>query len=114
MKENTLLKIALISSLVGIFLLYFLSRTIDVREYNPSIISNEENNNYVKIKGTVTKITGKDNLIFMEVSQQYPINVVVFDKKPELKEGDFIEVIGRIEEYKGKEEVVADRIRVIE
>jgi aspartyl/asparaginyl-tRNA synthetase len=114
MKESTLLKIALICSLVGLTALYFTSTRIEVKDYRPSLL-NKNIGDDVKLNGFVSKITDKGNVIFIDVNQQYPITVVLFtdDDNLKLKSGDNIEVIGEVQEYKGKTEIIAEKIRVI-
>lgn len=113
MKEATLLKIALICSLVGLFVLYFISTKIEIKDYKPKLdVGIGED---VKLTGTITKITDKGNVVFIEVSQQMPVNVVLFTDEDNLKlnSGDNVEVIGKVQEYNGKEEIIAQRVRVI-
>ena len=114
MKENTLLKLALICSLAGLIILYFISTKIEVRDYKPSIL-NKDVGEDVKLLGTITKITDKGNVVFIEVNQQSPITVVLFTDEGNLKlnNGDNIDVIGEVQEYKGKNEIIAQKIRVI-
>lgn len=114
MKENTLLKIALICSLIGLFALYFISTKIEVKDYNPNIF-NKNIGDDVKLKGFVTKITDRGNVVFIDVSHQSPITVVLFtdDDNLKLKGGDSIEVFGEVQEYNGKSEIIAQKIRVI-
>ncbi len=114
MKETTLLKIALICSLVGLAILYLASTKIEARDYEPNSL-NKDIGDDVKLKGTVTKISGKGDVVFIEVSQINPITVVLFtdNNNLELNSGDSIEVIGEVQEYKGKNEIIANKIRVI-
>ena len=114
MKETTLLKIALTCSLVGLAILYFISTKIEVKDYKPSIL-NKNVGEDVKLSGTITKITGKSNVVFIEVNQQSPITVVLFtdDNNLKLNKGDNIDVIGKVQEYNGKNEIIAQKIRVI-
>lgn len=114
MKETTLLKIALICALVGLALLYFISIKIEVKDYKPNLL-NKNIGDDVKLKGTVAKITDKGNVVFVEVNQQNPISVVIFtgDNDLKLKNGDNVEVIGKVQEYNGKPEIVADKVRVV-
>ena len=113
MKENTLLKIALICSIVGLIALYFISTKIEVKDYKPNF--NKNIGDDVKLKGTITKITDAGNVVFIDVSQQNPITVVLFPQDDlKLISGDNIEVIGGIQEYKGKSEIIAQKIRKIE
>ena len=114
MKENTLLKIALICSLVGLVVLYFISTRIDVKDYKPNAL-NKNIGQDVKLKGNVAKITDKGNVVFIEVSQQNPVTIVLFtdDDNLKLNNGDNIEVIGKVQEYNGKNEIIAQKIRVV-
>ncbi len=114
MKETTLLKIALICSLVGLVLLYFISTKIDVKDYKPSLL-NKDVGDDVKLTGRVSKITDRGNVVFIEVDQQSPVNVVLFTGSDNLKlsNGDNVEVIGRVQEYNGKNEIIAKKIRLV-
>ena len=114
MKETTLLKIALICSLIGLIALYFISTKIEIKDYKPNIL-NKNIGEDVKLLGTVTKISDKGNVVFIEVNQQNPITVVLFsnDANLKLKNDDFVEVIGEVQEYNGKNEIIAQKIRVI-
>ena len=114
MKETTLLKIALICSLVGLVILYFISTKIEIRDYKPNLL-NKNIGDDVNLKGTVTKITDKGNVVFVEVNQQNPVNVVIFtsDNNLKLKNGDEVEIAGKVQEYNNKNEVIASKIRVI-
>ena len=114
MKETTLLKIALICSLVGLLVLYFISTKIEIKDYKPNILNRNVGDD-VSLKGTVTKINDKGNVVFVDVSQQNSVPVVLFtdNNNLNLKNGDNVEVIGKVQEYNGKNEVIAQRIRII-
>ena len=114
MKETTLLKIALICSLVGLIVLYFISTKIELKDYKPNILNRNVGDD-VKLTGIVGKITDKGDVVFIEVSQQNPVTVVLFTKEDniKLKNGDNVEVIGKVQDYNGKKEIIADKIRVV-
>lgn len=114
MKESIILKIALICSLVGLISLYFISTRIEIKDYKPSAL-NKNVGQDVKLNGIVTKITDRGNIVFIEVSHQSPITIVLFsdDDNLKLKNGDNVEVFGEVQEYNGKNEVIAQKIRVI-
>ena len=113
MKENTLLKIAIICSLVGLFVLYFISEKVEVADYKPSQV-NRNVGDTVKLTGKILKISEKRNVAFIELSQQSSVSIVLFtDKNVNLKQGDSVEVIGKVQEYNGKNEIIADRIRLV-
>ena len=114
MKETTLLKIALICSLVGLVALYFISTKIEIRDYKPNLL-NKNIGDDVNLKGTITKITDKGNVVFIEVNQQNPVNVVLFteDSNLKLKNGDNVEIVGKVQEYNNKNEIIAQKVRII-
>jgi|TARA_Y100000310_G_scaffold309740_1_gene354183 aspartyl/asparaginyl-tRNA synthetase len=113
MKENTILKIALVISLVGLVMLYYISTQIDVKDYKPSKL-NENVGDDVKMIGTISKISDRESVIFIDVLHESPVTVVLFtDEDMELNEGEKIEVIGEVQDYKGKNEIIARKIRVI-
>ena len=114
MKETTLLKIALVCSLLGLVILYFISAKIDVKEYKPSQL-NENVGDDVKLIGTIAKISQNDDVAFLEINYQNPVIVVLFtdNENLSLKVDDTIEVVGDVQEYKGKNEIIAQKIRVV-
>ena len=113
MKESILLKIALICSLIGLIVLYFVSSKIEIKDYKP--ILNKNIGEDVKLNGIVTKVTDRGGVVFIEVSHQSPITVILFSSEDnlKLKNGDNVEVVGEVQEYKGKNEIIAEKIRVI-
>ena len=114
MKETTLLKIALICSLVGLVALYFISGRIELKDYKSDFLNNKNVGDSVKLSGKITKITNGNNVVFIELSQQVPVSVVVFTEKDiNLNENDFVEITGKVQEYNGKEEIIADKIKII-
>lgn len=114
MKETTLLKIALICSLVGLVILYFISTKIEIKDYNPNKLSKNIGED-IKLKGAVKKINDKGKVVFVEVAEQNEVNVILFTNENNLnfKNGDNIEVIGKVQEYNGKNEIIANKVRVV-
>ena len=114
MKETTLLKIALICSLVGLIVLYFISAKIEIRDYKPNILNGNIGDD-VKLTGAIAKISDKGDVAFVEIVQKVPVSVVIFKDKNnlKLKSNDSIELYGKIQEYNGKNEIIAQRIRIV-
>ena len=54
-------------------------------------------------------------MVFIELSQQVPVSVVVFTDNDftNLNKDDFVEIEGKVQEYNGKEEIIADKIKVV-
>ena len=68
MKEKTLLKIALICSVVGIALLYIISENIKIDESTIDKITKGDIGESVKIKGVLSKVSSADNAVFLEIT----------------------------------------------
>ncbi len=116
MKEKTLLKVALICSLLGLLILYVISGNIEISEKNIEKITLENKDEFVKIKGTVSNIVDTEKVAIMEILQPQEITVVLFkdeNKSINVCQGNEIEVIGKVDEYEGSLEIIADRLRVI-
>src|SRR3989338_11163531 len=115
MKETTLLKIAMICSLVGLVALFFISQQIELKDYEPDFLNNKNVGDNVKLSGKISKITSGNNVVFIELSQQVPVSVVVFTDNnfTNLNKDDFVEIEGKVKEYNGKEEIIADKIKVV-
>ena len=115
MKETTLLKIAAICSLVGLIALYLISAKIEIGDYRPSLL-NKNVGEDVKLAGTISKITENDEVTFVEINYQTPVTVVLFRSSGEnisLQDGDGVEIIGEVQEYRNREEIIARNVRVI-
>lgn len=112
MDEKVLLRIAFIGSLIGLLALYFLSEGIDYSEKTIEKINDEKIQEMFKIKGEVNTVRNQGNVTFLSIKQPSVIDVVVFDNVS-INEGNSVEIIGQGEEYNGKMEVIAHRIRVI-
>jgi len=116
MREKTLLKIALIISLLGLLGLYIISGNIEIKEKNIEKITLENKDEFVKLRGIVNKVIDTEKVAIMEIMQPQEITVVLFkneDKTIQIKDGNEVEVIGRVGEYEGKLQIVADRLRVV-
>ena len=113
MKETTLLKIALICALIGLVALYFISEKIEIAEYKPMQL-NKGIGSDVVLKGSIAKITQKGKAVFIDVDEHDSVQVVFFtDSNVSLSKGNNVEIIGKIQEYNGKNEIVAQKIRVV-
>ena len=108
MKESTLLKIALIGALVGLVLLYFVSEKAD---YGGNL-DNAELGDTVKVIGVVNSVRNSGNTTFLSITKEEYVDIVVF-KALNLTEGQYIEVIGEVDEYEGEREMIGNALRVI-
>ena len=115
MDERILLKISLITSLVGILVLLIILEKIDVSDSNISAIDKNLSEKQVKIKGEITRIRETPAFSMINVKDNTEnIDVIVFKEESlELKEGDIIQVEGQVTEYQGKLEILAKRIVIL-
>ena len=116
MKEKTLLKIALIVSLIGLLILYIISDNITIEEKTLEKITLENKDEMVKVRGIVSRLTDTEKVTIMEITQPTEVTVVLFkgnNQTTPIKEGNEIEIIGKVDEYEGKMEIIAQRARII-
>jgi DNA/RNA endonuclease YhcR with UshA esterase domain len=110
MKDDVLLKISLISALLGIVILFIFSKTTNVDSNTISNIDSTGSDSIIKINGVVTDVSVRGSTTTFNVAQLDKINVFVFDSNISLMKGDYIEVTGKMQEYNGKTSLIADKI----
>ncbi len=114
MNEKTLLKIALIITILGLVFLVILSQLIKVGESPIAKITKEALEEDVKLTGKITKMSETNNTIFLQIQSQDSISVIVFrDETVDLRQNDVVEIEGTVEDYQGNLEIVANKIRVV-
>ena len=106
-----LLKLALIWSIVGIFILLCVAVLTEPPEVKISELG-QYLDKMVVVSGFVQDATYKEKVSFIDLSDGTDwITVVVFDKmEKRIYEGDQISVRGKVSLYKGKLEIIADEI----
>lgn len=112
MKEKTLFKLSLIIIIIGLIILFFVSENIEIDEKAISKINAENLDEHVKLTGKITNIYQTDKVTILELEKPESITVVIFEKM-NLNKDDLVEIIGTVEEYEGKMEVIGQRVRVI-
>lgn len=112
MEEKLLLSIAVISSLIGIGVLFYISSAISIDQ---TVIDRiDEIGSDVSVVGQITGITKTEKTTIIELSQKQDILVLLFgESEIALKKGDLIEVTGEVKEYEGKKEIVASKVRLV-
>ena len=116
MKEQTLLKIALITSLLGLLILYLISGNIELKEKNIEKITIENKDEFVKLSGIVSNLVNSEKVMILEITQPQEITVVLFKNKNNtfnINKGNEVEIFGKVDEYNGKMEIIAERVRVV-
>jgi DNA/RNA endonuclease YhcR with UshA esterase domain len=115
MQEKTLLKISLVTSLVGILVLLIILDKIDVSDSNINAINKTLNERQVKVKGEVTRITETPGLYILNIKDNTGnIDVIIFkEEKLDLEKGNIIQVQGQVTEYQGKMEIIAKKVIIL-
>jgi len=111
-----LIKISIVVALIGIVALFFI---VKYQQQNIVKISDLRQGQIERITGMINSVyISKDGHTFLKVTDSSgEISVVAFKSSNidtyNLEIGDQISVLGRIEEYKGKLEIIAKEIKKI-
>lgn len=109
MNEKTLLKISLAATILGLTFLFFYAGQFDLRAIENANLPEEK----VQLQGIIKTLQMKDKVAFMVIEGQRVETTPVVVFPPEelfLKAGDYVEIVGTVEEYQGKKEVVASSV----
>ncbi len=111
MQEKQLIKISLIVAGLGLLILLFFADSFELVTTNN--IENIENEQEVKLQGTIIRLTKLDKVVFIELEGEQVVksDVILFPNEDiYLEEGNYVEITGTIEEYNNKKEVIANEI----
>lgn len=111
---KTLLKLSLVCSMIGLFLIIFLANHLEPNLINISEIDEKNLEEIVKVQGYIEYIKEYESLtVFSLKDKTGKIDVVFYDDFP-FHKNDKIEIIGKVIEYKGKIEIEANKIKFLE
>lgn len=109
-----ILKISIVIAVIGIIALFLLTQ---YRNEKISKIEDLKLGQIGRIEGMVNSVyVSKDRHVFLKVSDSTgDIDVVAFksaniDLAYDLENGDTVSVLGKVDEYKGKNEIIAQEI----
>lgn len=104
MNEKQLLKICIVVAVFGIAVLFFLSKT--AAEANIQDITEKDIEKKLVVSGVI------ENLRFTETMTIFTIQnmTIVFFEKIDIQEGKKVRITGTVKLYKGKLEIVGERI----
>ena len=112
-----ILKISLVIAVLGIIALYFITR---ITTEEVIAIKDVKIGQIERVTGMVTSVyVSRDDHVFLKIADNTgEISVVVFkgsniDEAYDLEVGEEISVLGRVDEYKGKLEIIAKEIRKV-
>ena len=114
MEEKSLLRLALICSLVGIIVLFFISESMEIKEKNINEINKDNVGEDIKIKGIVSKSTDKGKIILLDIIQPETITIVLFkDSDFNISTGTKVEITGEIDEFNGQLEIIGNEVKIL-
>ncbi|MBS3149099.1 exodeoxyribonuclease VII large subunit [Candidatus Woesearchaeota archaeon] len=115
MDDKKLTKLSIIVSILGLILVYYASIKIEIKSYDISQIDKSMLDKDVKITGKITNIVKTKTVLILNVKDESAsITAVSFDPGDiNLKEGQEIEVTGKVALYKNKLEIISDSIKGI-
>lgn len=122
MKERFLLYISIICSLAGLASLYFISQIIELPQTDMNKITYDDIGKNVKVCGEITsKFISKTKHVFLQLKDDTGrIDIVIFNKTAEklnaykLNKQDKICVVGSVDEYQDKLEIITREIKEME
>lgn len=111
MQEKTLFKVSFLLVFLGLAFLFFYAEEVDLKVVENLDTSLPEE--AVKVRGIVQSINKQEKVLFLnlEAERMEIMDIIVFpEEELFLQEGDYVEITGTVEEYKGKKEVIASTI----
>jgi len=112
MKEETLFKISLICSLLGVLIILYISENTEIPSSNISNITDKDIETKVTIIGLVNSVKETPGLIILNVGDKTGnITVIAFkEENITIEKGRIIEIEGKVVEYNKQLEIQADSI----
>lgn len=107
-----LTKIALITSIVGLLILFYLSSKLLPKKTPIEEIENKNIDDWVVVEGIVKDVKNFDKFTLVNICEKTCINVIIFDKI-DIQLNEKIRVIGKIKIYKQKKEIYAEKIEYV-
>ncbi len=110
MEDNTLITISLSVAILGLVSLLLISFYDKIPEKNFNEITNKDIGSVVKTTGTIKQVYVHNNSITLKLKQECLMDVMIFDKNTNFSIGEKITVQGIVQEYNGKQEIIAEKI----
>jgi len=110
-----LFKIALVCSLVGIFLILFIVQKYEVPSFDIEELDKSMLDEMVSVKGNINRLTETPGLYIINLEDSTgEVTVVVFkEDELDLVIGESLKVEGNLIEYKNEVEIIAKEIKIL-
>ncbi len=109
MKDSLLLRIALATSITGLVVLVLLLNTLDIKEVDISQARELGEESDVAVSGRITMIRTGEDYTLITLAREEEITVMAFDQV-NLSKGQSIRIEGYTQDFKGDQEIIADKI----
>jgi uncharacterized protein YdeI (BOF family) len=112
LSDTQLLKISLCISafgLLGLFIIFSFSELPATSIQDAEALLDGED---IRIEGNILSVNQRGNTTFLIIEQQCTIDVIVFDPI-ELEEGRTVSIIGTLDSYNNKREVLVEEIHYL-
>lgn len=115
MNEKTLLKFALVCSIIGIFIIFIFADRLEPSLVKISEISESSIDKSIRVQGEIESIKSTPTALMLGIKDgNSSIKVVAFnDKNLAFNKGQPVEVFGIVTEYKGVLEIEAKSISTV-
>ena len=113
MQEKSLLRLAILCSIIGLLILIFVSNTIEPQKLKIKDITKEHVGQAIKTQGTISSIQTIDELTILEITDKTSKIKVIAFANTTLSKNNNIEIEGIVKEYKDELEIEADIIKII-
>ncbi len=113
MEDKHLVRIGLMGTLVAILMLSFIGDVVPQTRVEIKEISQKDVDKGVYVEGTVDRIGVKGTTTFFTLKDETGSVQGVMFNKVQLNKGQKIGVAGKVQQYKGNLELVADEVRQI-
>lgn len=111
MQEKTLFKTAIIVAVIGLSFLFIYTEKFDLEAVGSS--DSVDVGKEIHLKGKINRLTATEKATFLELEGEEIVNtdVILFpEEKVNLREGDYVEIYGKVEEYNSQKEVVGSKV----
>jgi RecG-like helicase len=110
MEDTTLINISISVAMIGIFILLLFSFYDKIPEKGFNEITSKDASSQVKINGTIKQVYHHNSSLTLKLKQECLMDVMIFDKNEDFSIGENVIVQGEVQEYNGKQEIIADKI----
>lgn len=112
MKKKQLYKISVFLSVIGLTLMYASSLYLEPGKVEVKDIDRSRTGEVLEVEGTAVNVTRSGGHLFMDLKDSNEsIMIADFDSESSVSDGDSISVIGSVELYEGKLEIIAREIK---